>query len=151
MNLGDYIDKHEGRVAVVYDDATGKAIRPGSKVVGHPTIGPGIALDVAPLTEAEMDYLRDNRIALAQTHLIRLFGKTFTGASDARQAALIDMRYTLGAGGFLAFHDLMSAVNRGDWKAAAAAALDSAWARSQAPARAAQDAAMLGSGEWPTT
>ena len=45
--------KKVGGRPVLYDDATGAAIVPGYRLVGHPTAGYGFALDVSPLTEAE--------------------------------------------------------------------------------------------------
>ena len=51
------------------------------------------------------------------------------------QVELADMAYQLGAHGLLAFHDMLAALERGDYEAAIAAANDSAWAR-ETPARA---------------
>lgn len=53
----------EGLRLTVYDDATGKPIKPGTLVKGHPTIGIGRALDVNGITEAEAEYLKANDVA----------------------------------------------------------------------------------------
>ena len=56
------LTRDEGQLLTVYDDATGAAIKPGTSVKGHPTIGIGRALDVHGISAAEAAYLLGNDI-----------------------------------------------------------------------------------------
>jgi GH24 family phage-related lysozyme (muramidase) len=58
--LSQMLEREEGLRTLVYDDATGKPIGPGSVVQGHPTIGIGRALDVNGITAVEADFLLEN-------------------------------------------------------------------------------------------
>ena len=42
----------------------------------------------------------------------------YGGLNQARQRALLDMAYELGVEGLLGFHDMLAALERGDWAAA---------------------------------
>jgi lysozyme len=56
--------------------------------------------------------------------------KTFTWfdqLDDIRVKVVVDMRFNLGAGGFRQFKKMIAALARGDYKAAAAEMVDSAW------------------------
>jgi lysozyme len=57
------------------------------------------------------------------------------------------MAYEMGVAGVLGFHDMLRACQAGDWSGAAAAGLDSDWARKEAPARAERLMAMLRNGK----
>ena len=143
------IRRHEERRYKVYDDATGKPIVPGTLCKGHPTIGEGRALDTNGLSDSEVDFLKANDIENCRKDLEYLLGDTFRNAGVVRQAALIDMRLTLGHAGFRAFSHMINSVVIGDWDGAAEHALDSEWARNQAPERAHEDAQMLKTGDAP--
>jgi len=147
--LARLIERDEGFRAKVYDDATGLPIGPGSHVVGHPTVGWGRALDIAPLTLSEALVLRENSEAAAIGDARFLVGDAaWSGLGVTRQAALANMAYQLGRAGLGAFRALIEAVRAGDWQAAHDAALDSRAAR-QAPARWRRNAAMLLTGAMP--
>lgn len=143
------ITDNEKRRLRVYDDKTGIMITKGSAVFGHPTIGVGRALDVKGISTAESDYLLGNDIAECTGDLAGLFRDRFTsGASAARQAALIDMRFNLGADGFRGFRRMIAAIEGGDWDAAAAEALAPHWVAEVGSRRSTRDAVLMRSGEW---
>lgn len=144
----DLVTHHEGIRLHVYDDATGHAVVPGYTLIGHPTIGTGRALDTHGISEDERQALLQADLADAEGDIASLFGGKLKVAGDARIAALIDMRFELGAAGFREFKELIAAVLAMNWDAAADAALHSLWA-TQATIRAQQDATMIRTGIWP--
>ena len=98
---------------------------------GHPTLGYGTKL---PITEAEGAWLLETRLADTHARLAKAW-PPYGGLNHARQGALLDLAYELGVEGLLGFHDMLAALERGDWKAASAAALKSKWA-TEVPGRA---------------
>lgn len=142
--LVELLRREEGLRLTVYDDATGKPLLPGMKVVGHPTIGIGRCLDRKGLTTAEATLLLENDIAEIQSELARALPWA-TGLSETRQVVLQAMAFQLGLAGLLKFRATLAAVQRGDYAAAADGMLASLWAR-QTPARAARMAAMMREG-----
>lgn len=91
--------------------------------------------------------IRAVRRALARSTWLGICGTT-------RLCALTSMAFNLGGEGLMAFKKTLAAVNRQDWRAAGAHAVDSAWAdspRQDARAvgrRAWRTAWMLRTGEW---
>lgn len=111
---------------------------------GKLTIGVGRNLDDVGIDAEEARYLLDRDIARCLDDLSTF--PWFHGLDSIRQRALIDMRFQLGAAGLRGFKQMIAAIARGDYAAAAAAALDSKWAKLDTPARAAEVAAMLRTG-----
>lgn len=66
--------------------------------------------------------------------------------SDARQRAIVNMSFQLGINGLLEFKTMLKHLQNGNFKGAAAAALDSKWAK-QTPERATRIAQMIEKGE----
>lgn len=129
-----------------YDDATGKMIRPGSRVMGNVTIGIGINLGPgAGITEAEAEYLLQNRLRTAAADAATLPG--FNGLDDVRRLVLIDMVFNMGAPTVRKFAGMLDAIQNHTYAAAAAAMLDSLWAR-QTGARAQALAEIMRTGGW---
>ena len=109
-----------------------------------PEIGPGT---VWSQDQAEQSFSQRYELAAAQAQ--RDLGDSAWFCLDpARQAALTDMAYQLGGTGLAAFARMLAALRAGDWLTARNQCLDSRYAR-QTPARAARNAAILLSGEWP--
>lgn len=117
--------RDEDMVLHVYDDATGRLIRPGSIIIGHPTIGVGRCLDEDGLTEGEALTLLANDIGL-YVHQLGGFA-WFRNLDAVRQRAIVNMRHQLGMNGLLEFHDMIAALERCDWTAAVAAGRASQW------------------------
>jgi lysozyme len=140
-SLRDRIIRHEGKKLVVYDDATGKRILPGSSVAGHPTIGIGRALDVNGISSDEADYFLDNDIASAKQQLLANYPAT-ANMDEVRQGVLIEMIFQLGIGGVAKFPKMWAAINNQDWAEAANQMLDSAWHK-QTPERAEELASIM--------
>lgn len=113
---------------VVYDDATGQPIRPGTLVVGHPTIAIGRALDTHGVSDAEAEAFFASDVATAEAGVAAIW--PWTSALDpVRRDALANMAFEMGAHGLAEFLHMGAALQRGDWQAAHDAALDSGWAR----------------------
>lgn len=111
---------------------------------GFPTIGVGRNLQGRGITTDEAFYLLDNDIKACLDDLAT-FG-WFGRLNAVRQRALLDMRFQMGSGGFRAFVQMLAALDRGDYPAAAAAARDSKWARTDSPQRAATVTAQIETG-----
>ena len=134
----------EGTRLVVYDDATGKPIVPGSKVIGHPTIGTGRCLDTNGITQEEADYLLANDIAKVSAALDKRI-PWWRSLTPNRQAVLASMAFQMGVDGLMAFVGTLAAVQAGNYSVAAERMLVSLWSR-QTPARAGRLSAMMRSG-----
>lgn len=115
----------EGLRLHVYDDATGKPIVPGTKVIGHPTIGMGRALDVHGISFAEADWLLSNDIESAVRDLSQF--EWYRNLDPIRQRVLVNMYHNMGLQRLLGFHDMIAAIGEHRWNDAAAAGLLSEW------------------------
>lgn len=129
---------------LVYDDATGSDIEPGTLVHGHPTIGVGRCLDRTGISRLEALTMLDTDIDGYITELMSL--PWFQQLDDIRQRAILNMRHQLGLAGLLRFHDMIGAIERGDFTEAASCGLSSPWA-TQTPQRALRVMAMLRTGQ----
>lgn len=128
------IARDEGLRLQVYDDATGKPIQPGARVVGKPTIGYGCLL-CAPggITKDEALALLNARVAKARELASTI--PVYAGLDAVRQGVLVQMVYQMGLAGVLGFRATLAALAAGNWQAAAADMRASHWAQ-QTPVRA---------------
>jgi lysozyme len=131
--LRDQLEVHEGFRAKPYRWSAGKL-----------TIGFGRNLEDVGIDRDEATYLlqRDITRCLSDLSLFPWFHKM----NAVRQRAVIDMRFQLGPTKFRGFKKMLEALTRGDFAAAADAALDSKWAILDSPARAKTVASQLRNG-----
>lgn len=134
----------EGLRLDLYDDATGKTLKKGDRIEGHPTIAVGRALDVYPLTREEAIYLSQGPLNHAEAALDRYL-PGWRSLSEVRQRVLVSMVYQMGWGGVSKFPKFLAALKRGDFQDAAAEMLASAW-HEQTPARCDRLAKMMADG-----
>lgn len=128
--------KHEGMKLKAYTCPAGKT-----------TIGVGRNLDDKGISETEALSMLDNDIEECLEDLRdNVFPDSWFHMSDTRQAALVDMRFNLGPGGFRGFGKMISAVKAASWEMAADEMLDSRWAR-QVSNRAEELAQMMRAGK----
>jgi lysozyme len=138
--------EHEGFRALVYDDATGQPIGPGSVVQGNPTIGYGWALNKLPMSTSQAEaHLRET----VQEVIFELHHRLpwITEVDPARQAVLYELGYNLGVGGLLGFVKMLDALRRRRYDVAAAELLDSKWRTDVGPRRASALAKRLRDGQ----
>jgi lysozyme len=135
----------EGVRNVAYDDATGNPIGPSSYVKGNPTIGVGRNLR-NPMSDAAIDFLwnEDANAAFAAASMYPWFASLV----EARQLAITDMIFNMGAATFATFTTFISYMAAGNFTAAAADLRTTAW-YGQVPTRAVYDANAIETGEWP--
>ena len=138
---------HEGLSLHVYDDETGSRIVPGYKVVGHPSIGFGRALDVNGISIVEANYLLQIDIGTVIENIQHSIPWIVT-LDDVRARVLIEMAFNMGIDNLLEFHDTLRTVQSGQYTVAAASMLDSIWAR-QVGQRAVTLADMMKTGQDP--
>lgn len=156
-SAAELIESHEGRKSVPYADTLGKlSVGVGhcldTKPIDFEVAGilhaSGIDPRVGPWPDDAITLQRNVDIDDARKECHAIFSDLFDTFAGPRQACLTDMAFQLGEHGLRAFVGMHRAIDRGDWDAAAAAALDSVWAR-QTPARARMNAEILRTGQWP--
>ena len=144
--LIDRLKGEEGLRLQVYDDATGAYIKPGTRVVGNPTIGIGTNIGPgAGITETEAEYLLWNRLVLAGADAATL--PAWHNLSDPRRLVLVDMVFNMGIKKVREFKLALAAMAAGDYDSAANQMLDSAWSR-QVGRRATALAEIMRTGVW---
>jgi lysozyme len=146
MALADRLLQNEGLRLTVYDDYNGKAIQPGSQVIGKPTIGIG-TLICAPggLTQAEAQMLCNNRIAIAAAAVSTLV-PGLQQSDPVRFDVLTEMAFWIGGTGLSGFKTMLKYVTNRDYDGAASALLSSKL-HSQVPRRCETLAETLRSGQ----
>lgn len=143
------VKPEESSRLVVYDDANGKPIVPGSIVVGHPTIGIGRCLDTNGISENEQAMLYDNDRDTVFIQLLQ--GLPWIASLDeVRTSVLCAMAFQIGTPGLLEFKGTLAAVQAANWQEAHDHMMDSEWAE-QTPARAQRMADIMLNGNVPTT
>jgi lysozyme len=136
MDWQELIKRHEGFRPHPYRDSA-----------GHLTIGYGTNLEAEGMTEREAEFMLYSRVI----RMIAELGSYvwLQELDPVRQAAIIDMAYTLGVAGFRGFHITIENMAAKNYDRAADAILNSKWA-SEAPIRCAEIANMIRTGQWPS-
>lgn len=134
----------EGQRLFVYDDYDGNKIVRGSVVKGNPTIGIGRCLSTRGITELEANTLLANDCIATLDACQRVF-TWFHTLDTVRQRAICNMAFQMGVAGVAEFTNMIMYLQKQDWHNAAAAMLDSAWAK-ETPARAEHVAIMIKTG-----
>lgn len=118
--------RDEGNKPFVYDDATGLIIKPGTTVIGHPTVGTGRALDVRGLTPAESQYLLSNDIDSVTLGCHQAW-TWFNNLDEVRQRVIVNMAFNMGINGVHGFPAMIAAITAKDYDKAAFEMENSAW------------------------
>lgn len=121
--------------------------RPYRCTAGKLTIGIGRNIEDAGVDRVEAMFLLMNDIQTCMADLVSIF-PDYHGIGDARKAALVDMRFNLGASGFRSFRNMIAAVKQNDWRRAALEMMDSRW-YNQVGSRAGRLTEMMETGKWP--
>lgn len=141
MDLSEQlIGEEEGRSRTVYRDTSARHLA---------TIGIGCLVDPSVLgcglcdeaISAQFQHDAAGAYAIAQKF------PAFSTCNPVRQAALVSMTFQMGTKP-QSWPNFMQALTDEDYDAAAAAGLDTDWARTQTPKRASREMAMLKSGIW---
>ena len=144
----------EGDRPFVYDDATGKAIKPGYLCQGYPTIGIGRNLYGKGLSESERQYLCDNDI----TDVLQMAKQFawFDGLDTVRQHVVLELIFNIGLEKFKRFKNFIGYMSQSRWALAATELANTPWQRQVDPVlgdgkgRADTLIDMVKFGEWPT-
>ena len=123
----------EGRRNRIYTDTVGKI----SGGIGRNLTDKGFRDD-------EIDLMYRNDVAEAEAWLDRNLG-WWSSLDPVRQRVMLNMAFNM-QGKLLGFRKFLAAVQRGDWRVAAAEMLDSLWAR-QVGTRARRLASMMENGQ----
>lgn len=112
----------------------GVRLKPYKDTVGKLTIGCGRNLDDVGISYAEVDFLLENDLNMADVTTRALF-PSFDSLSENRKAVLLNLAFNLGQNRLAQFKKLRKAVAEGDFVMAAVEMGNSQWA-SQVGARA---------------
>jgi len=124
----------------------GVRLKPYTDSVGKRSIGVGRNLDDVGITIEEAFFLRDNDILKVKIALVAAL-PWVAQLDDARRGALENMAYNMGVRGLLKFKNTLALVQTGKYEEAAAAMLQSRWAKQVGP-RADRLAEQMKTGEW---
>lgn len=124
--------------------AEGLRLYPYVDTTGHVTIGYGTNLS-AGITEAEANFLRDNRIAAAISQAEAQPWWPDVKDCEPRARAFVEIIFNMGVANFQGFTLALSAAERNDWDTCAAQLLNSKWA-TQVGKRAEELAEMVKTG-----
>ncbi len=138
--------EHEGLELLVYDDHNGLPIKPGSHVIGHPTIGYGRALDTNGIDRVEALFLLKRSIAKVMTEVDAGLPWIAERLNDERASVLYEMAYQMGVSGLMKFVTTLQDIREGNYERASVAMLASKWAR-QTPNRAKALARIIETGQ----
>jgi lysozyme len=136
-----HVKANEGFRAQVYDDKTGKSLKTGDTLQGSAAIGFGRDLIHNGVADAEAEIL----LARDLERIYRAFDRDMPWWSrlpDDAQMVMADVSYQSGVAGLEGFHNMLAALQRGDFPAAAAELADSDLGRDY-PERTARNAALL--------
>jgi len=143
----EQLKRHEGLRLYVYDDATGREIRKGSRVQGHPTIGVGRLLTSARgLSTIEIEMLLENDIEVVVDELNRN-APWWNELNEARQAVMVNLCFNLGWPRLSLFENMLDAAEKGNWDRASDELMDSKWFR-QVGLRGLELVEQLRTGAW---
>lgn len=138
MNIEDQLVRDENEILHAYFDS-----------LGYLTIGVGHLIDQrrgGSIPQSISRELLQLDIAAKKTQL--LLNAPWTASLDeVRFGALLNMAFNLGVEGLLEFTHFLGFLQAGNWQAAAAAMLDSLWAK-QVGDRAKRLAVQIQSGVW---
>ena len=139
MDARGLIQKHEGCSLFAIKDTRGYSIG-----WGHDGAAEG-----ETCTQAQADSLFEQDFAAATAGACSVLGEeSWTLLNEPRQAALTDMAFEMGATGLAGFKVSLSLIRLGDFDAASANMLLSAWAK-EVQKRAWEDALIIRTGEFP--
>lgn len=125
----DFARHDEGVRTLVYDDATGKTIGPGTTVIGNPTIGVG--RNVGPggpgLRDVELSIMLDNDVQ----HYEEQAGvfDWFHNLDEIRATVVVTMIFNMGFRKFCTFKNTIAYIAAGEFDQAADGMLKSLWAK----------------------
>jgi lysozyme len=137
---------HEGDKAKLYDDATGKELRPGDRLAGFLTGGVGHNFSAKGLSPAAREFILNEDILDAKRFLEREMPWALA-LDDVRARFFIEMAFNMEAK-LLGFVKANRHAKAREWDLAADAYLDSLWAR-QVGKRAVTLTEMLRTGKDP--
>ncbi len=144
--LEDQLRRDESERQFAYDDATGGTLLKGATLKGNLTIGVGRNLSAKGLSKKERDFLLDNDISEATAALEANF-PWIAELDDVRKGALVNMTFNEGVAHLAGFHVALGKMQAKDYAGAAAAFLDSLWAKQVGP-RASRLCLQIESGFW---
>ena len=105
----------------------GVRYKPYRCTAGKLTIGVGRNLEDVGVSKDEVELMLANDIAACSTDLGAFYW--WAPLSPNRKAALLDLRFCVGPGGFRAFRKMIAAIESQDWEEAGRQILDSKFAK----------------------
>lgn len=136
MKLIDYVKFNEGCKLEAYADQFGKP------TIGYGHTGADVTLGMSCTQDQATEWLSAD-LAKAQAGALDVIGReAWLIMNPIRRIVITDMVFQMGPRGVGKFFRTLDFVRKGEWHAAAAAMLQSLWAK-QTPNRAARNIAMM--------
>lgn len=126
------LKKEEGFKPYLYDDATGRPITKGSKVIGNPTIAFGWSVSTAPCPEDLGEYILEYFAKDAWDDLTKALPWVLT-LPEPCQRALTDMTYNLGIKSLTHFYTFLNYLQQKKFSEAADDLKTTLWAKQVGP------------------
>jgi lysozyme len=147
MDILSQLQRDEATRLFPYLDCCGKPWRQCTCAKkGKLTIGIGRNLDDNGIRSNEALVMEQNDVDAVDARLSQRL--PWTNQLDAaRRGVLLNMAFNMGIGGLLQFHNMLAAVQAGDWAKAAAEMKESTWAK-QVGARADRLEQQMLTGQW---
>ncbi len=136
QSLRDQLNRDEGGYRrFVYDDKdASKAIGPGYKMVGIPTIGVGRNLRDKGISLRESDFMLDNDITEVSAEVSAEIPWSIVSLDEVRREVLINLGFNIGVPGLITRNPkFLAALQRGAWETAAAELLDGPYKKQVGP------------------
>lgn len=128
------LKRHEDLRLTPYWDGDKIAVGYGRNLTTNPLrpeereyLGLGPNERIRQLTPDQAEWLYQNDFRRSEASANKLLGETYTNLDPVRQSVVTNMIYNLGEQGFSEFTDMISALQREDYDAAADAMKDSDW------------------------
>jgi lysozyme len=119
--------------------------------LGYLTIGVGRLIDKrrgGGITHTEALYLLGNDIDRFEAGVLLRF-PWVSMLDDVRQCAVMNLAFNLGLDGLAKFANTLSAIQQGDWSAAARGLKNSLWFKQVQRSRSSRIISMILTGDWP--
>lgn len=121
-NIIDQLKRDEGFKALPYKDTEGNiTIFHGHKVKPNESVGKLIQLGPQKVLIQDID--------MANQQVLKQLPWTLTALDDARHGVLVNMCFNMGIFALLLFKNTLGCIKREDYDAAAAAMIESKWAK----------------------
>ncbi|HVZ60668.1 MAG TPA: hypothetical protein VG892_07775 [Terriglobales bacterium] len=122
------LQRDEGWVPYVYDDANTQRVVPGYRMIGNATVGWGFNFNGAPMTQAEAMPILEGRASKAWDEC-KIAWPWIENAPEPIQRAVANQLYNMGLNTLQKFTTYLGLLEQGEYEAAATDLETTLWAK----------------------